>query len=83
MVATDKKKTMDILKQAETIESRKDFVEFMQQLFRDISDNPQDWHNDSLEQYIDGLWGYSISLEHDKPTWRLFAQMLLAARVYE
>lgn len=74
---------MDILKQANAIKDKEDFVEFMKQLSRDMAENPRDWHNDSLEQYIDGLWGYSISLENDVPTWKLFAHMLLAARVYE
>ncbi|MGV6944272.1 DUF7660 family protein [Sphingobacterium kyonggiense] len=83
METIDNKKTMDILKQANTIKDKEDFVEFMKQLSRDIAENPQVWDNDSLEHYIGGLWGYSISLETDVPTWKLFAQMLLAARVYE
>lgn len=70
-----------------TVENKQDFEEFLSLLKEDFEKNSQTWENDRLELFLDALYGYNFgtnSEEKDiKPTWKLFAEILLAAKVYE
>ena len=68
---------------ADRITCRKDFELFLQKLTENFSEKKDDWENDSQESYLEGLYGYNCESDNDSPTWKLFAEILLAARVYE
>lgn len=74
---------MDIYKLAQSVENQEDFVHFMGELLRDFSLNMEDWDNDDLSSFLNGISGYC----HDKPVselnWSFVAELFLAARVYE
>jgi len=77
----------DIYDFQESIETKKDFEEFLKKLIADFKENKTNWENDCLHLYLDGLYGYNYGSGDDsdepKPSWKLFAEMLLAAKVYE
>jgi len=68
----------------EKIKSKIDFEIFLRLLLNDFEKNKSDWDNDNLEDFLSGLYGYNFESDDSiQPTWKLFAEMLLAARVYE
>ena len=48
-----------------------------------LQKNKADWENDSLNLFLDGIYGYSMCKIGETPSWNLFAEILLTARVYE
>lgn len=78
---------IDIYEFYEKVESKKDFELFLKVLVKDFKVNKEEWDNDNLGSFLEGLYGYNFGSETDinvtKPSWKDFAEMLLAARVYE
>lgn len=78
---------------AEAIQTREDFARFVRRLSDELAAGGCDWENDTLPNYLDALAAFSESIEgyflHRKqampvqPSWKLMAEILLAARVYE
>lgn len=75
------------------VRSRSDFISFVDNLGRNYKSNKDEWENDNLESFLGGLsWfandmgGYYKNMKEDVDietvTWRMAAQMLLAAKVY-
>lgn len=75
--------------------SKKDFIEFVKVLIKDLRNNPDKWANISLEDFLDGIAscleastevqkrnGVSEKLIEDT-NWRDIAHILLAGRMYE
>lgn len=84
----------DLEDMTERITNRTEFIHFCEDLIRNLRTTPDEWSNSTLEDYLaaltaflrsaDGYYGnMSIDVDANKPSWRLFADMLLAARVYE
>lgn len=75
------------------IKSKEDFIEFVQFLRNDLLSNKQRWENVTLEDYLDGIENWVESMEeyyeHMKVeipkdiNWRVFADILMAASIYE
>ena len=84
---------MSIFDQHRSIRSREDFVIFVRALRKDFEENPGSWENGSLEDFLGALasWvedmdGYYANQGLQKPQipdWKIFGDMLMAARVYE
>jgi hypothetical protein len=84
---------MNVNEAVKHIRTRDDFVAFVRVLRRDLADDPSAWENDTVASYLDALaaWvedmdGYrDHARENDAkaPSWKLFGESLLAARVYE
>ena len=83
----------DLFDHAKKVASRDNFVEFIEHLNQDYQQKSADWENKTLEQFLSGLSSFTrdmagyyknmgevIDVEHI--TWRLAAEMLLAATVY-
>ncbi len=84
---------VDIEDLPERINSRQDFQAFMRRLVEDFRKG-EEWENAELGEYlraievytgsIDGYYkNFGKSVDLEKPTWRVFADILLGARVYE
>ncbi len=83
---------MDI---AEALQDRGGFLRFLEALYENHRQFPDEWENDDLESFLDGLLGFARDtggyyssigcdeIDLQRPTWRAFAEMLLAAKVYE
>lgn len=76
------------------IHTRQDFVALLQAMHRDLQCNPSDWENTALLDFLEALIRYAEDIPHyyrntgqavnaDNASWRVFADMLLGARIYE
>ena len=79
---------------AEKVATKDDFVALVKALLANFKQHPEEWDNDALESFLCGLAGFAqnsegyyanIGVVSDpaQPSWRTFADFLLAARVYE
>lgn len=68
---------------AQNIKTREDFEFFLEKLVSDYNQNKEAWQNDTLKSYLEALHGFNYNSEKDRPSWKAFAEMLLAARLYE
>ncbi|MCA3078638.1 MAG: hypothetical protein ING71_07620 [Rhodocyclaceae bacterium] len=75
------------------VSSRADFIDFVDNLNRNYASNKDEWENDNLESFLGGLSGFANDMggyyknmkedvDIETVTWRMAAQMLLAAKVY-
>ena len=84
---------MDLKTKVNLIESRDDFVTFIEALRYDVVAYPEEWQNQTLEDFLEALsaWvkdmdGYYQNNRLPVPTsltWKNFAEMMLAAKYYE
>ena len=75
------------------VETREDFVEFVQHLLQDWRQHPERWENANLEAYLEAIAAWVQDMDgyegnRGKPfpkhlTWREVGEILLAARIYE
>jgi hypothetical protein len=66
-----------------TIKTREDFENFLEILVSDYKEHKEEWENDTLKSYLEALHGYNYNSNNDRPSWKAFAEMLVAARFYE
>lgn len=84
---------MDLDDICEEIRSREDLAAFVDELSSDLEQKPGEWENRDLASYLDALarcvqdmdgWyknrGEAVP---DQPTWKMLAEILLGAKVYE
>ena len=75
------------------IRSREDFVAFAKALTKDLHDNPATWENASLERFLEALGAWVEDMDGyytnqgkpvpQQPDWKVLADMLMAAKMYE
>lgn len=75
------------------INSKEDFLQFMDTLINDLKVNPDLWENKTLADYLSAIqsWtedmeGYYINKNIPVPeniSWKIFANILMAATMYE
>ncbi len=84
---------MTLAEHHNSIRSREDFVAFVNALCKDLRDNPSSWENASLEGFLEALSAWVEDMEGyyanqgkpvpHQPDWRVAADMLMAAKMYE
>lgn len=83
----------DLYDYAAKVSSRADFIRFVQYLNEDRRARTPDWENNTLDQFLAGLSAFANDMggyyknmgetvDVENITWRMAAQMLLAATVY-
>jgi hypothetical protein len=75
------------------VESRQELVAFLRELQSDFATNGKTWENQDLEAFLDALASWAAVMDRsyansgeradDKTPWRVIADSLLAARIYE
>ena len=75
------------------VNTKAEFVRFLGKLQADLKRNPDGWENPTLDRYLEAMasWvddsdGYYRNTNQPVPakiSWRFFAEMLAAARMYE
>lgn len=81
-------------READKINSKKDFEKFMISLLDYLKTSKLEWENRNLEDYLEGIYGFTHDLDGfyknkgesadtEKPNWRMLANILLAAIHYE
>lgn len=84
---------ISLSEQVDVISSRLDFMIFLEALLADFEADPASWENHNLSNYLGALaaWiadmdGYYLNRAEEVPenvNWKVFGQMLLAAKYYE
>jgi hypothetical protein len=79
--------------QAAQIRSRKDFIAFARTLLIDLKEHPEQWENNDLPSFLEALSAWVADMNGyypnrgetvpKVPTWGMFGQIFLAARIYE
>ncbi|WP_433851514.1 DUF7660 family protein [Stenotrophomonas nitritireducens] len=78
---------------ARTVQTREDFTKFVDLLSKDFQAKKDEWENVDLESFLGGLSGFARnmggyyknmgdSVDIENISWRMAAEMLLAATVY-
>lgn len=80
-------------KQINDVDSKEQLADFVAALARDLQENSRDWENVSLDRFLGAMAAWVRDMDEyykntgqpipDTPTWRTFADILFAARVYE
>ena len=81
---------MDITDLAENLKNKEDFIFFLQELKKNFLTHQDEWENTQLERYLEAMEAFlnssaekSLNKIDFTPSWSLFAQIMLAASVYE
>ena len=85
--------TPDFEKIIETVRSEEEFVDFVELLVEDLKNNPEGWGHNKLELYLKAMASWiedmdGFYLHNDLPIpenvdWKVFANILMAATMYE
>ena len=91
--SADVSAALNVGEAAQGIGSREDLVAFLTALRYDLQTKPEQWANRDLPTYLEALAAWASDLEGyyrntgqaipAQPSWKMFAEMLLAAKVYE
>jgi hypothetical protein len=76
------------------VTDRKSFSVFLDLLRKDFAENPQEWENKSLENFLEALSAYAkdiqgyydnmkMNIDANKPDWKTFADIFMGAKIYE
>ena len=76
------------------ITSRQEFIDFLESFRKDFIENPDDWENSNLDEFLEAMIRYTgdiqgyydntnQNLDADKPDWSTFADIFKGARIYE
>ena len=73
------------------VETYEDFVAFAVALSNDFLANGSEWENDTVDSFleamaswnIEGYYANSGQVLPEQPNWKMFAQILIAAKWYE
>ncbi|PZR23722.1 MAG: hypothetical protein DI535_23500 [Citrobacter freundii] len=76
------------------INDRQSFIQFLHELRNNFLQDGERWENKTLDQFLEALAAYAEdiqgyydnmmpSVNADVPSWRVFADMLMGASMYE
>jgi hypothetical protein len=77
---------MPIEDQLAQIHTPQDLSAFIAQLLQDYYDHPEAWENRDLPAFLEAMAAWikdTAKSQPQPPTWQAFAEMLLAASMYE
>ncbi|MEA4918879.1 hypothetical protein [Proteiniphilum sp.] len=84
---------IDFNKKINEINSKEDFVNFVEILVADLNSNPNEWVNKNLSEYLEGIASWTEDMEGyyqnnnipvpENVNWKVFANILMAAKMYE
>jgi hypothetical protein len=84
---------VDLHQQIGNIKSKEELADFVAALRLDLEANPEGWENSTLERFLSAMEDWIRSMDQwcrntgqapaDVPSWRTFADVLYASRMYE
>ncbi|MBD1372712.1 hypothetical protein IC620_10125 [Hazenella sp. IB182357] len=77
---------MKLQEMVTSIQTKADFVAFVEALEDHLETDPKAWKHTSLDDYIEAIGDWVEDMEDtlpQEPTWQIVAKMLLAASQYE
>lgn len=79
--------------QIEKIDSKEGLADFVAALLQDLENNPDEWENSTLKNYLDAMESWIRSMDSYykntgqaipvAPSWRTLADILYASKSYE
>ncbi len=75
----------DLEASVDELQTAEQMVAWVRELVRDYWEGDEEWSNDTLDLFLEGLASAVSDLpdDHEKPDWSLVARALLAATVRE
>jgi hypothetical protein len=84
---------MTLSERHRNVRSREEFIQFVKAMSDDLRDNADSWQNMTLERYIEAIGSWTQDMDGyyknqglpipDDPNWKVFSDILMAARIYE
>lgn len=84
---------IDFEQKINEISNKEEFISFVELLASDLNSNPSEWTNKSLSEYLGGIASWTEDMEGyyknknipipENIDWRVFANILVAAKMYE
>ncbi|WP_133719245.1 DUF7660 family protein [Methylocaldum gracile] len=84
---------MELHEQVNLVKTKEDLARFVEALRADLISNVDDWENPDLERFLDAMSAWIRSMDNAyknmgksvpvRPDWSVFADILLAAKIYE
>ena len=68
------------------VDSRESFLAFVAALHADLRSDAASWENPSLDRYLEALHSWTEDMGErlpQSPSWRILADILYAAKIYE
>ncbi len=76
------------------VTDRQTFIKFLDLLRKDFLDNPEEWENKTLSDFLEALSAYTQDIQGyydntkqnknaDRPDWSTFADIFSGAKIYE
>ncbi len=76
------------------VTDRQTFIKFLNILRKDFLDNPEDWENKTLSDFLEALSAYTEDIQGyydnmkqnvdaNKADWQMFADLFKGAKIYE
>ncbi len=75
------------------IRSKEDFVSYVGSLVSNMEDDPQAWENKDLKSFLEAIASWTEAMDGyyknnnlpipENVSWKVFAEILTAARIYE
>lgn len=84
---------MELHEKIDSVTTHKDLAEFIEGLRADLLSNAGDWENATLERYLEAMAAWVHSMDNaykntgrtfpNQPSWKMVAEILYAAKIYE
>lgn len=84
---------IDFNQRINEINSKEDFVDFVELLVSNLNKNPEEWTNKTLSEYLESLASWTEDMDGyyknnglpipENINWKVFANILVAAKMYE
>lgn len=84
---------IDFSQKVNEINSKEDFIDFVELLASNLKNNPEEWVNKSLPDYLGSISSWTEDMEGyyqnngmtmpENVNWKVFANILIAAKMYE
>ncbi|WP_313385426.1 hypothetical protein [Chishuiella sp.] len=76
------------------VTNRQSFIKFIELLRQDFLENPNEWENKTIDDFLDAISSYSediqgyydnmkLNINADDANWSTFADILKGAKIYE
>jgi hypothetical protein len=80
--------------ETDDLNTKEDFIAFLEFFYKDYQQNKDKWENNTLEPFLEAMIAYTESIQHmydnnkisinsNEPSWRIFADILCGAAIYE
>jgi hypothetical protein len=84
---------IDFNQKINEINCKDDFVNFVELLVSNLKNNPDEWTNKTLQEYLESISSWTEDMEGyyqnngihipENVNWKVFANILIAAKMYE